>query len=94
MDVLSLGPRRTPLCYRVAVSPTDDGEATLTAWWPETLCSLLPCPHRLERWSDGEWRVAGTRKGYATADKAARAFLKGRLDANTERSKRWSESRG
>ena len=76
-DVLSLGGRRGLVRYQVDASPTDDGEATLTAWWPETMCSLLPCPHRIERWSDGGWRVAGERRGYPTADRAAREFLKG-----------------
>ena len=92
-DVLPMGAGRGFLYYQVAVSPTDDGEATLTAWWPETMCSVLPCPHRIERWSDGEWRVAGERGGHATSDKAAREFLLGVLEANEVRARRWRAGR-
>ena len=89
MPVIHRGPLSAFLRYRIDVSPTDDGEAVLTAWWPETMCSLLPCPIRLEQWSDGGWRVAGTRTPHDTADAAARAYLNYLMEQNEERAERW-----
>ena len=50
-------------------------EVKLEAWWPETKCSPLPCPHLISRWSDGGWRVGSSLDSYPTADAAARAYL-------------------
>ena len=63
-----------------SLKPHKEGEQVLEAWWPETMCSPLPCQRLVERWSDGDWRVAGqNRPGHSTAEDAARDYLRERV---------------
>lgn len=70
----------TPVCWSLTHDPEDYGSAVLEAWTePEgpdgPRLSTLPCPTRVERWSDGGWRVAGQRTPRRTATQAVEDYL-------------------
>ena len=75
-----------PLSYRgrplapvfYELTPGDPRESALEAWTDPgqgIKLSVLPCRVRVERWSDGGWRVMGQRTARRTAEEAAEDYL-------------------
>jgi len=67
------------LNYTVEPHPHGAGRAALSAMWPDTRCSPLPCRVTLEQWRDGMWRAPHSPEGHGTSVQAAESYLRDRV---------------